>query len=153
MSFARLERGQPDGLKRAGLVLQPKSRSRTWPDCSPAGVWARFSCIIGNTVRQALVYVESIEKEAPNPCKTGPEIAVDRWPTWSGDWWQWDVLPATVPMTSSQTSIQWDAADQFQARRITFSQELHAGRIPSGRLIPGGLPVSGRLPGGRMVIR
>jgi hypothetical protein len=35
-----------------------------------------------------------------------------------------------VPMTSSQTSIQWDAADQFQVAQNYLSQELHAGRIP-----------------------
>jgi hypothetical protein len=33
-------------------------------------------------------------------------------------------------MTSSQTSILWDAADYYQVVQNYFSQELHAGRIP-----------------------
>jgi len=35
-----------------------------------------------------------------------------------------------VPMTSSQTSILWDAADYFQVIQNYLSQELHAGRMP-----------------------
>jgi hypothetical protein len=35
-----------------------------------------------------------------------------------------------VPMTSSQTSILWDAADYYQVVQNYFSQELHAGRMP-----------------------
>jgi hypothetical protein len=33
-------------------------------------------------------------------------------------------------MTSSQTSILWDAADYYQVVQNYFSQELHAGRMP-----------------------
>jgi hypothetical protein len=35
-----------------------------------------------------------------------------------------------TPMTSSNTSILWDAADQFQPFQNYLSLELHAGRIP-----------------------
>ncbi len=35
-----------------------------------------------------------------------------------------------VPMTSTQTSILWDAADFHRAVQDYLSQELHAGRIP-----------------------
>jgi hypothetical protein len=35
-----------------------------------------------------------------------------------------------APMTSSDTSILWDAADAFQVMQNYLSQELHAGRIP-----------------------
>jgi len=35
-----------------------------------------------------------------------------------------------VPMTSSQTSILWDAADYYQIVQNYFSQELHAGHLP-----------------------
>ncbi|MCL4402166.1 MAG: hypothetical protein M1436_05835 [Acidobacteria bacterium] len=35
-----------------------------------------------------------------------------------------------VPITSSQTSILWDAADYYQVVQDYLSQELHAGRIP-----------------------
>jgi len=35
-----------------------------------------------------------------------------------------------VPMTSSQTSILWDAADYHRPVQDYLSQELHAGRIP-----------------------
>jgi hypothetical protein len=35
-----------------------------------------------------------------------------------------------TPMTSSNTSILWDAADYFQVIQNYLSQELHAGRMP-----------------------
>ena len=35
-----------------------------------------------------------------------------------------------VPLTSDQTSIQWDAADEFRPAQDYLSQELHEGRIP-----------------------
>ena len=60
-----------------------------------------------------------------------PQQTVDRWPVLSPV-----ILVAMtlacywVPMTSSQTSIQWDAADQFQVAQNYLSQELHAERIP-----------------------
>ncbi len=53
----------------------------------------------------------------------------------------WPVLAPTIlffatlvcywtPMTSSQTSILWDAADYYHVVQNYLSQELHAGRIP-----------------------
>lgn len=35
-----------------------------------------------------------------------------------------------VPMTSSRTSLLWDAADYYQVVQNYLSQELHAGRMP-----------------------
>jgi len=40
-------------------------------------------------------------------------------------------------MTSDGTSILWDAADYYQVVQNYLSQELHAGRSPSGRLTRG----------------
>src|SRR5216683_3858740 len=71
------------------------------------------------------------KKKPQTRVKPSPEIAVDRWPILGPA-----ILVAVtvacywVPMTSSQTSIQWDAADQFQVAQNYLSQELHAGRIP-----------------------
>ena len=46
-----------------------------------------------------------------------------------------------APMTSSQTSILWDAADYYQVVQNYFSQELHAGRMPFWTPYPwGGYP-------------
>ena len=46
-----------------------------------------------------------------------------------------------VPLTSDQTSIQWDAADEFQPAQDYVSQELHEGRIPFWSPYPwGGYP-------------
>jgi hypothetical protein len=56
----------------------------------------------------------------------------------TGRWWLYGPLILLVmtlicywtPMTSSGTSILWDAADEFQPVQNYLSQELHAGRIP-----------------------
>ena len=71
------------------------------------------------------------KKKFRTPVAVAPQPTVDRWPV---------IGPAIliamalacywVPMTSSQASIQWDAADQFQVLQNYLSQELHAGRIP-----------------------
>src|SRR5947209_2534071 len=71
------------------------------------------------------------KKKSRTAVMPSPEMTVDRWPI---------VAPAIlvvvtlacylVPMTSSETSILWDAADYYQIVQNYFSQELHAGRIP-----------------------
>jgi hypothetical protein len=63
--------------------------------------------------------------------KQGEKPSVDRWPILG----PLILLAVTLvcfwtPMTSSNTSILWDAADYYQVVQNYFSQELHAGRIP-----------------------
>lgn len=76
----------------------------------------------------------------PVPAKAPPGRAASHGPRRKvTDWWP--VLgPAIlvvmtlacywVPMTSTETSILWDAADYHRAVQDYMSQELHAGRIP-----------------------
>ena len=71
------------------------------------------------------------KKKSGTAVAPSPQQTVDRWPM---------IAPAIlvvmtlacywVPMTSTQTSILWDAADYYQVVQNYFSQELHAGRIP-----------------------
>lgn len=71
------------------------------------------------------------KKKSRSAVALSTEPTVDRWPvigptilvvlTLACYW---------VPMTSSQTSILWDAADYYQVVQNYFSQELHAGRFP-----------------------
>ena len=71
------------------------------------------------------------KKKSRTALAPSPEQTVDRWPVLGPL-----ILVAMtlacywVPMTSSQTSILWDAADYYQVVQNYFSQELHAGRIP-----------------------
>ena len=69
---------------------------------------------------------------SPEPVEKKPEKKIiDRWPVLA----PLILLAMTLfcywtPMTSSETSILWDAADYFQPIQNYLSQELHAGRIP-----------------------
>jgi hypothetical protein len=71
------------------------------------------------------------KKKSGTTVMLAPEQTIDRWPVLGPA-----ILVAMtlacywVPMTSSQTSLLWDAADYYQVVQNYFSQELHAGRIP-----------------------
>ena len=73
------------------------------------------------------------------PSRRQPRAAAAPTPERATDWWR--VLGPLIlvvvtlacywaPMTSSQTSILWDAADYYQVVQNYLSQELHAGRMP-----------------------
>lgn len=63
--------------------------------------------------------------------KPAPTPAVDRWPIYAPlILIAMTLLCYWTPMTSSNTSILWDAADYFQPIQNYLSHELHAGRIP-----------------------
>jgi len=67
----------------------------------------------------------------PQPEQTAEKKFPDRWPILGPLF----LLAMTLvcywqPMTSSETSILWDAADYFQVIQNYLSQEIHAGRIP-----------------------
>src|SRR5208283_5401999 len=86
----------------------------------------------------------------PKPSRRQPRAAAP--PTREGTTDRWRLLGPLllvfmtlacywVPMTSSQTSILWDAADYYQVVQNYLSQELHAGRIPFWTPYPwGGYP-------------
>jgi hypothetical protein len=68
---------------------------------------------------------------SPAPIEKKPEKITDRWPVLG----PLILLVMTLvcywtPMTSNETSILWDAADQDQVLQNYLSHELHAGRIP-----------------------
>jgi hypothetical protein len=73
------------------------------------------------------------KKSRPSPLQpdSKPDKKIDRWPVLG----PLILLAMTLvcywqPMTSSETSILWDAADYFQVIQNYLSEELHAGRIP-----------------------
>lgn len=77
------------------------------------------------------VSTKKIRASQAQPEKKVEKKPADRWPIYG----PLILLAMTLvcywtPMTSSSTSILWDAADYFQVIQNYLSQELHAGRIP-----------------------
>jgi len=69
----------------------------------------------------------SPSQPAPKPAKK----ITDRWPIFGPlILFAMTLVCYWEPMTSSATSILWDAADYFQVIQNYLSEELHAGRIP-----------------------
>ena len=82
--------------------------------------------------KKARILPDQIDKRPDRqPDKTPSNQTVDRWPVLG----PLILLAMTLicywtPMTSDNTSILWDAADQYQVVQNYFSHEIHAGRLP-----------------------